>query len=148
MAHLELKLKDRVNRIKKVIALGREFSRLNNFHGIMIVLGGLNRACVRRLKKTWDELSEEDLSNLKELEDLMNYRYCESYFEAYLIIARISCSGSFHAYRVAFEASKPPTIPYIGLFLTDLTFLDDGNPDFTEDGLINFQKHEVSLLNC
>jgi hypothetical protein len=35
-----------------------------------------------------------------------------------------------------------PTLPFLGLFLTDLTFTDDGNPDMRNNGkLINFDKY-------
>jgi len=36
---------------------------------------------------------------------------------------------------------QPPCVPYLGVFLTDLTFLEDGNPDVLPGGsLINFDK--------
>jgi hypothetical protein len=35
--------------------------------------------------------------------------------------------------------SAPPCIPYLGVHLSDLTFIEDGNPD-TIRGLINFTK--------
>jgi hypothetical protein len=35
----------------------------------------------------------------------------------------------------------PPAIPFLGVFLTDLTFLELGNPDFLPDShFINFEK--------
>jgi son of sevenless len=36
---------------------------------------------------------------------------------------------------------QPPAIPFLGVYLTDLTFLDLGNPDFLpESHFINFEK--------
>lgn len=36
---------------------------------------------------------------------------------------------------------QPPAIPFLGVYLTDLTFLDLGNPDFLpESHFINFDK--------
>jgi len=51
---------------------------------------------------------------------------------------------------------EPPCIPYLGVFLTDLTFLEDGNPNFVElsNGakLINYDKrrriaHIIKSIN-
>ena len=39
------------------------------------VTSGVNRACVRRLKKTWVEVGEEANTVLKEMEDLMSHRF-------------------------------------------------------------------------
>ena len=33
-----------------------------------------------------------------------------------------------------------PAVPYVGVFLTDLTFICEGNPDFLHGGLINIHK--------
>ena len=34
---------------------------------------------------------------------------------------------------------SPPVVPYVGLYLSDLTFIDEGNPNEI-NGLINFSK--------
>ena len=34
----------------------------------------------------------------------------------------------------------PPLVPFIGLFLKDLTFIEDGNATILENGLINMEK--------
>ena len=31
-------------------------------------------------------------------------------------------------------------IPYLGLFLKDLTFIEDGNKNFSDTGAVNFYK--------
>jgi hypothetical protein len=52
------------------------FFPLNNFYLLSSYSSfeGVNRACVRRLKKTWDEVGEEANTTLKEMEDLMSHR--------------------------------------------------------------------------
>lgn len=42
-------------------------------------------------------------------------------------------------YRETMRAATPPMIPYIGVTLSDLTFIDEANPD-THHDLCNFQK--------
>lgn len=44
--------------------------------------------------------------------------------------------------REEYLSSEPPCIPFIGIFLTDLTFIEEGNPT-TINNLINFQKFRL-----
>lgn len=49
---------------------------------------------------------------------------------------------NYAEYRAALRKCAPPALPFLGLYLTDLTFTDDGNPDLRNNGkLINFVKY-------
>lgn len=53
----------------------------------------------------------------------------------------VVCSdGRFRCMREALHRCDPPCIPYLGMYLTDLSFIEEGTPDFTHDGLLNFSK--------
>lgn len=42
--------------------------------------------------------------------------------------------------REALHRCDPPLIPYLGMYLADLSFIEEGTPNFTDDGLLNFSK--------
>jgi len=57
----------------------------------------------------------------------------------------MSNDRSYSRYRTELKIANPPCLPYLGVFLTDLTFIEDGIPDFllTKDNrkdIINFEK--------
>lgn len=47
---------------------------------------------------------------------------------------------SWANYRKTLHGVNPPCIPFIGVYQTDLTFIEDGNPSKFSTGLINFKK--------
>jgi RasGEF domain len=57
----------------------------------------------------------------------------------------MSAQSSFKVYRERIHASQLPSLPYLGVYLSDLVFIDEGNPDTIEgnatSSLINFDKH-------
>lgn len=68
-------------------------------------------------------LGKREAQILEELKELMTYR------------------KNFGDYRAAIKAAKPPCVPFLGLYLTDLTFIEDGNKDLLANSeFINFDK--------
>eukprot|EP00011_Vannellida_sp_DIVA3-517-6-12_P004746 CAMPEP_0114636138 /NCGR_PEP_ID=MMETSP0168-20121206/16836_1 /TAXON_ID=95228 ORGANISM="Vannella sp., Strain DIVA3 517/6/12" /NCGR_SAMPLE_ID=MMETSP0168 /ASSEMBLY_ACC=CAM_ASM_000044 /LENGTH=787 /DNA_ID=CAMNT_0001847851 /DNA_START=1 /DNA_END=2366 /DNA_ORIENTATION=- len=112
-------LSERVQTIQKFIIIATQCSQLNNFQSALALVAGLMNTAVYRMKKSWETVGKDSFMVLKDLSSLMD--------------------KSFKTYRVRLASATPPCIPYIGLWQTDLTFLDDGNPEFIE-GLVNFKK--------
>ena len=49
-------------------------------------------------------------------------------------------TGNFRVYRNVLMKSETPAVPYFGMFLKDLTFLHDGNADYSIGGRVNMAK--------
>jgi len=96
----------------------------NNFNAVMEIIAGLNSSSVHRLKHTFAALPQRTTAIFTELSDL------------------VQRTQNYQKLRNAIHSCSPPCIPYLGLYLTDLTFIEDGNKDSTESGLINFFKRK------
>eukprot|EP00164_Ancoracysta_twista_P017401 GFYU01029618.1.p1 GENE.GFYU01029618.1~~GFYU01029618.1.p1 ORF type:complete len:433 (-),score=120.40 GFYU01029618.1:214-1512(-) len=115
-------IKLRVERMTSWIRIAKRLRRYNNFNMLMAVCAGINNAAVFRLKLTKAAVPQKRLDTLAELAGLMN------------------SNQSFQKYRTALAEAQAPCIPYLGVYLSDLTFIEDGNKA-TIDGLINWFKH-------
>mmetsp|Transcript_32085 Transcript_32085/g.89814 ORF Transcript_32085/g.89814 Transcript_32085/m.89814 type:complete len:616 (+) Transcript_32085:50-1897(+) len=118
----EMNLRRRAQVLDFFIRVGEELNELNNFHGITEIISGLQSAAVFRLKKTWELVKKSRHQSLQRLGQF------------------ISRESSYKSYREALHDRNPPIIPYIGVYLSDLTFLEDGNKDFTSGDQVNFHK--------
>jgi hypothetical protein len=118
------KVKDRTKMLKKFISILTELEKIKNFNAAMAVLAGLANSAVHRLKYSWEDVSDD-------------YKAEHS-----RVKAKLSSELSYKVYREVLHSSPPPLIPYLGVYLTDITFIEDGNPDQNE-GLINFRKREM-----
>ena len=103
-----------------------ELRRMSNFNSLMAILAALGSAAVHRLKHTRARTGPK-VSGLWDV-----------------LTALMAHDGSYHAYRTALTAARraPPFVPYLGIHLTDLTFLGDGNKDLVDGGQINLAKRQ------
>jgi len=81
----------------------------------------LQSASVHRLRATFKEVRPQTRLAQADLEKSM------------------SSSSSHKIYREALQNTQPPAVPYLGLLMTDLIFVDE-NPDFVNGHLINWSK--------
>ena len=104
-----------------------ESMQLHNYNGTMAILSGLSKSAVVRLKKTWDLVPSKDVELFHTVDTIMsadhNYRH---YRERLAQLERDNYAG--------------PMVPFLGVFLRDLTFLNDGNPKMLRKDLVNYNK--------
>ena len=117
-------LKARVALLSRFIEIANACMQINNYNTAMEIIAGLNSSSVFRLKLTWEALSPSTLSTFNKIKE------------------QLSHDGSYRNLRELLHNRQPPTIPYFGIYLTDLVFADEANPDkITDHGLINFEKN-------
>ncbi|KAJ3151096.1 Son of sevenless 2 [Geranomyces variabilis] len=145
---LEMKTpRARAKRVSLLIDVAAQLLALNNFSTLMAVIAGLNKAAISRLKQTFKEVGSKNLKKLNDMERLM------------------TAEGSYRNYRAHIRTVEMPCIPYIkvlkgasassaaqeteyhhflftGVYLIDLTYMEDGNPDFIGHR-INFTKRQM-----
>lgn len=117
-------LKKRVSLIKHFVQIAEKCRLLNNFSTLTAIISGLNSAPIHRLRRTWALLHHRIVVAAEDLNKLMN------------------SSKNFSQYREALHQEQPPCVPFLGVYLTDLTFIEDGNPNMSVKArhLINISK--------
>ncbi|XP_016139454.1 rap guanine nucleotide exchange factor 3-like [Sinocyclocheilus grahami] len=96
----------------------KEQKNLNSFFAVMF---GLSNSAVQRLNKTWERLPNKTKRIYCAYERLMDP------------------SRNHRAYRLTVAKLSPPYIPFMPLLLKDMTFIHEGNKNYT-DKLVNFEK--------
>ncbi|XP_024912060.1 ras-specific guanine nucleotide-releasing factor 1 [Cynoglossus semilaevis] len=112
----------RVTVIEKWVAVADICRCLHNYNAVLEITSSLNRSSVFRLKKTWLKVSKQTKALIDKLQKL------------------VSSEGRFKNLREALKNCDPPCVPYLGMYLTDLAFIEEGTPNYTEDNLVNFSK--------
>eukprot|EP01122_Echinamoeba_exundans_P011045 TRINITY_DN4269_c0_g1_i1.p1 TRINITY_DN4269_c0_g1~~TRINITY_DN4269_c0_g1_i1.p1 ORF type:complete len:1857 (-),score=321.81 TRINITY_DN4269_c0_g1_i1:1141-6711(-) len=121
----ERRLKARKQVFTKFIRVAAHLREIGNFHVMYSIVTAFSNSSVSRLKWTLEKLSKTSKQILQDLETLM------------------AMEGSFRNYREALQQiASSPCIPYVGVPLKDLTFIEDGNPNLV-NGLINWAKRKL-----
>ena len=122
--------KKRAALIKHWVKIANKCLELNNYDTLMAIICSLSSSTISRLKKTWEIVSSKTKAVLEELKKI------------------VDVSLNYKVLRQRLQNHVPPCLPYVGMYLTDLTFVDHGNQTTrqlpNEEGstsVINFDKH-------
>ncbi|PWY69083.1 ras GEF, partial [Aspergillus heteromorphus CBS 117.55] len=119
--------KKRVALIKHFVSIADNCNTLNNFATLLSIISGLGVSPVFRLQRTWAQVHIRIRTQLETMRTMM------------------CTERNFTRYRERLRIAQPPCVPFLGIHLTDLTFITDGNPDHTpaSSSMINFQKRAL-----
>ncbi|KAF7595460.1 hypothetical protein BBP40_006082 [Aspergillus hancockii] len=122
--------KKRAATIKQWVKIANKCLELDNYDTLMAIICSLNSSMISRLKRTWEIVSQKTKTTLEYLRGI------------------VEVSRNYAVLRQRLQNRIPPCLPFVGIYLTDLTFVDHGNQSLrnlpTEDGemaVINFDKH-------
>ncbi|KAJ7442671.1 ras guanine nucleotide exchange factor domain-containing protein [Mycena latifolia] len=121
--------KKRTHLIKFFIKVADRCTTLHNYSTPRSMLAALDSSTISRLHQTWIGLPQKNRSQLESLRRLADH------------------SRNYHEYRSKLRNTAPPAVPFLGLYLTDVTFCREGNPSHRasplnpDKKLLNFNKY-------
>ncbi|KAL0088342.1 ras guanine nucleotide exchange factor domain-containing protein [Phycomyces blakesleeanus] len=120
-------IKRRCNLIKYWVQVADRCKHLNSFNTCMAILSAFDNSAVGRLKRTWEMVGTRTHQMLSSIRKLMG------------------ANRNFNQYRILVRSINPPCIPFLGIYLQDLTFIEDGNPTYLKSSkdMINFAKQTM-----
>lgn len=116
----------RAETICRLIDVAIAARTLDNYNCLMAILTALESAPVARLSFTFELLPVEYEERFQDLRETM------------------AMASNYFNYRKALKAAGAPCVPYLGVMMQDLTFIDDGNPDLIDGRLVNVDKHRMT----
>eukprot|EP00761_Pharyngomonas_kirbyi_P002327 gb/GECH01002331.1/.p1 GENE.gb/GECH01002331.1/~~gb/GECH01002331.1/.p1 ORF type:complete len:888 (+),score=218.72 gb/GECH01002331.1/:1-2664(+) len=116
--------KNRVHILRKFIEIAYHCREMGNFHSAFIICGALLSNAVYRLRQTWEGIGSKHQRMVDELFELTD------------------ASQNFGKMRTAVQQVRPPSLPYLGMFIKDLLAIEEASPDYI-NGLINFAKFRM-----
>ncbi|KAG1879209.1 ras GEF [Suillus subluteus] len=114
----------RASIMKHFISVADRCRHIQNFSTMLAIVSGLNSSPIRRLKRSWEQVGTRYMSQLET---------CETTINSY---------KTFNIYRHALAKVSPPCVPFVGVFLTALTHIQDGSKDSLPNNLVNFRKRQ------
>ena len=122
--------KKRAAVIKQWVKIANKCLELNNYDSLMAIYCALTNSTITRMKRTWEVVSPKTRALLDTLG------------------AIVDVSKNYTGLRQRLQSLMPPCLPFVGMYLTDLTFVDHGNPPTRQlsagdssFSVINFDKH-------
>ncbi|KAG0367583.1 hypothetical protein BGZ54_003628 [Gamsiella multidivaricata] len=110
----EPSVKKRIGVLKHWVEVGEECLKLNNFETLMAISCAIESSTVRRLHNTWEGISKAYVERYEQLRKI------------------ISNDFNYSLYRAKLKTVQAPCVPFLGLYFTTITYIEDGNSIYKE----------------
>ncbi|KAG0200991.1 hypothetical protein BGX28_006096 [Mortierella sp. GBA30] len=110
----EQDVKKRISVVKHWIEVGEECLKLNNYDTLFAISSAIESTPVKRLYNTWEGINK-------------------AYFDRSTQLRKIvSNELNYSVYRARLKTVQAPCIPFLGIYLTTITYIEDGNSTYKE----------------
>ncbi|XP_028435509.1 ral guanine nucleotide dissociation stimulator-like 2 [Perca flavescens] len=139
----KLRSQQRARLLEKWISVAEECRARKNFSSLYAIVSALQSNPIHRLRKTWHDTDREAVRRYEELSEIFSDK--DNYSQSRELLKEEGTSkfanidhrlNNKHINR----SNAQGTVPYLGIFLTDLTMLDTAVKDRLDNGYINFDK--------
>ena len=113
-------LEERVAMCERIADILVEFKSLNNFSGQFCISSAFSSGCVGRLHHTKELIKPEKWELIEDVMKLSDHHY--------------------RVYAQRLRMCNPPCVPFLGMWLSRLLHVEEGNRDFIATDVINFSK--------
>ena len=111
--------------IMRIIDVATTSALLRDYHSLMNIVSTLNTAAISKLKNAWALVPESYKTKWEEISVLLNPL------------------SNWKSYRKLISETTECYIPFLGIILSDMLMIDQGNETFTEDNLVNTSKFDL-----
>ncbi|KAM6994450.1 ral guanine nucleotide dissociation stimulator-like 2 isoform 2-T2 [Tautogolabrus adspersus] len=139
----QLRSQQRARLLEKWIGVAEECRARKNFSSLYAIVSALQSNPIHRLRRTWQETDRETIKRYEELSEIFSEK--DNYAQSRELLKEEGTSKFANLdnrlnHRHIDRSNAQGTVPYLGIFLTDLTMLDTAVKDRLDNGYINFDK--------
>ncbi|KAF9987039.1 hypothetical protein BGZ75_001077 [Mortierella antarctica] len=110
----EQDVKKRIGVVKHWIEVGEECLRLNNYDTLFAISSAIESTPVKRLYNTWEGINKAYYDRSTQLRKI------------------VSNELNYSVYRARLKTVQAPCIPFLGIYLTTITYIEDGNSTYKD----------------
>ncbi|XP_054636709.1 ral guanine nucleotide dissociation stimulator-like 2 isoform X2 [Dunckerocampus dactyliophorus] len=138
-----LRSQQRARLLEKWISVAEACRARKNFSSLYAIVSALQSNPIHRLRRTWQDTDREATRRYEELSEIFSDK--DNYSQSRELLKEEGTSKYANldnqlSNKQPVRSGAQGTVPYLGIFLTDLTMLDTAVKDRLDNDYINFDK--------